>query len=214
MRFELAAATVLLVASAWLGDRVAIHANLRRLPSTGPERSLGSRVAEGLAIRKVAADKQWIEILQYCGDISFLLDRGEKLYAKADRATDMDPKFVHCYKFCGSMLMWQCDRPVEAAGVLKKGIAFNPEDDWLKLYLAAITYRRMSDLASEIAVLEQLAVLPNAPFMLRRILAHAYAKQGRIWHAAAICKLVLKTSAEPRERRWAAAKLALYSLKN
>jgi len=75
-----------------------------------------------LAVRKIMADKRWFEVLQYSGDISFLLERGGKLYRKVDLATDMDPTFVHLYEFGAAALMWEVDRPKEALKLLDKGI--------------------------------------------------------------------------------------------
>lgn len=193
------------------GSRIAAISAAARLPDAGNGGSLENRLAGGLAIRKTAADWKWIEILQYCGDASFSIDRGSKLSGMAARLADLDPKFVQGFMFNGTMLMWQCGRPVEAAGLLERGIAFNPEEKRLQLYLAAFTYSRMNDLAREIAALERLAFAPDAPFMLLRILSNAYAKNGSIRHAAAICRYVLETSRDPEERRWAEAKIARYS---
>ena len=107
------------------------------------------------------------------------------------------------------MLMWECNRPRQAVQLVKKGLAFNPTNTKLKLYLAAFTYSETNKLESEISVLEKLAVEPDAPFMIRRILANLYIKLGRLRYAAAICRLVQETSGHPGERRWAAVKLKL-----
>ena len=208
MRYK-AAAAVLLALSMPSGNRLAEKAAALRLPIAGAETSAAGRIAEGLSLRKVAADWEWFRILQYCADVSFRLTRGAELFERVDRVTDFDPTFTHCFMFGGAMLMWECNRPNQAVELIKKGIAFNPEHAKLKLYLAAFIYSRMNDLKREIAVLDRLAYAPGAPFMLRRILANAYIKQGRLRHAAAICRLVLKFPGHPGERRWAAVKLKL-----
>jgi len=203
------AAVALLAASIPLGTRVDGMTESLRLPWAGPQRSLATRMAEGLKIRKAAADMLWIDILQYCGDISFVLDHGAKMPALSWSLTDLDPLFTQGYMFCGPMLMWNCAMPGKAALLLRKGINYNPEEHRLQLYLAAFTYS--GNLESEIAVLEKLAFTADAPFMLRRILSNAYAKQGKLKHAAAICRLVLETSESPEERRWAEFKIDKYS---
>jgi hypothetical protein len=209
MNRKLAAAAVMLAASIPLGDRVDGMAGSLKLPVTGPGRSLTARIAEGLEVRKASADMLWINILQYCGDMSFYLDHGAKLPEMAGSLTDLDPAFVPGYMFCGPMLMWNCSMPQKAAALLRKGIKYNPEEQRLQLYLAAFAYK--NDIESEIAILEKLAFAADAPFMLRRILSNAYARQGKIKHAAAICRLVLETTDNAEERRWAELKIDKYS---
>lgn len=210
VKCSLAAAALLLVANL-AGDRLAARAAERRLPYAGPERTVGSKVAEGFALRKIMADRRWFEILQYSGDISFVLEKGKDLPRMMEAATDIDPRFVHLYSFGASTLMWELEQPAEAVKLLRKGMTFNPEEKRLKMYLAAIAYREGSDLAGEVGILEALVESPGSPFMLRRILANTYAKMGRYRAAARIATLVLETSGHHAERRWAAAKIAVWS---
>lgn len=199
------------------------RAQALRLPPGGAGTPLMARLSEGFSLRRAAGDRAWIDLLIYAGDTEFILDRGARLTELSVRATDHDPSFRDVYLFGGSMLMWQCDRPEEAAALLRRGIAALPSDPRLKMYLAAFTYSRLNDLAGEIGTLEQLAFEPGSPFILKRILANAWearAKQSRseaerrraMGRAIAIWGHVWATSGSEEERRWVAAKCAKIGL--
>ncbi|MEK7476702.1 MAG: hypothetical protein AAB152_13860 [Candidatus Coatesbacteria bacterium] len=209
--FVAALATAIALASAiLLGSGIAIEADRLRLPAPPKSAGLGARVAGAFALRRFSADRGWIETLQYCGDTAFVVERGRRLPAMSDATTNLDPRFEEAYAFGAAMLMWQCRRPEEAAALLRRGIAHNPGAIRLKYYLAAFTYGRLKDLGREVAVLEVLARDPGAPFILRRILANAYERQGRLDRAVLVWRLIWLTSANPDERRWVAIKCAKY----
>ncbi len=205
-------AAALLVTAAVVASPVSIEAERLRLPPPSPLAGLTGRIPAAFSVRRFAALRSWIDTLQYCGDVSFVIERGRRLLRMSGETTDLDPRFEQAYAYGGAMLMWQCKRPEEAATLLRKGIAYNPGAVQLKYYLAAFTYNQAKDLAREVAVLETLAAEPSAPFILRRILANLYEKQGRIDRAAAIWGLVLLTSGNPDERRWAGVKCAKHRI--
>jgi tetratricopeptide (TPR) repeat protein len=195
-----------------LASAMSIEADRLRLPAPPPSAGLEARIPGALAVRRFAADRGWIETLQYCGDMAFIVERGRRLARMSDATTNLDPRFEEAYAFGAAMLMWQCRRPEEAAALLRKGIAYNPRAVRLEYYLAAFTYGRLKDLAHEVAVLEVLARDPGAPFILRRILANAYEKQGRLDRAVLVWRLIWLTTANPDERRWVAVKCARYRI--
>ena len=176
-------------------------------------RTLSEWLAQGFSIRKASADKVWMDILQHCGDNLFRLDRGKQLVHLANKATDLDPRFIYIYQFSGSMLMWQCNRTNEAIDLLNKGIRKNPSENRLKLYLAAFTYYRLSDLGGQVRILEELANMPDAPPMLYRILANVYSKQGKFQKAAQMWAYIADHSDDSSDREWARGKLAKHGLK-
>jgi tetratricopeptide (TPR) repeat protein len=176
-------------------------------------RTLAGWLARGFSVRKAGADKAWMDILQYCGDSSFYLDKGGKLFGLAEKAVDLDPCFVYVYSFSCSMLMWQCNRPNEAVELLNRGIRNNPGDKWLKLYLAAFTYKRLNDLGSQVKVLEELVNLPSPPPMLYRILANVYSKQGKFKQAAKLWVFIADYSPDGADREWARGKMAKFGVK-
>ncbi len=192
-----------------VGDRAATL----RLPAGDARTPLLARLSEGLSLRRAAGDRGWMDVLLYAGDTSFALDKGSKLFGLARRATDHDPSFREVYLFGGSMLMWQCNRPEEAAALLRRGIEANPADPKLKMYLAAFAYSRLKDLSGEIAALEPLAFEPGAPFIMKRILANAWEAKAReakrepdrrqaLGRAIGIWRHVWLTTDSEEERRW------------
>jgi len=205
VNFRILAAAAFLAAAAILGVRVGREADRLRLPAEDWPVFAGEWVARGLALRKVAADKKWIEILQYCGDEESVLDRGLKLPPMADQLTDLDPNFVYPYLFSSAMLMWQFDRAKSAAELLKKGIYYNEKDESLKLYLAAFAYSQ-DDLAGEIRILEEM-VRRGGPSIVRRILGNLYVKRGELGKARSLWTWIVRFSNDEGERRWARDRL-------
>lgn len=197
----------LLAAADLAGRPVAEHAAALRLPAVVRRNGAQGRAVDWGCLRKASADRGWIAVLQYCGDTPFYVEKGKRLPALAGGATDDDPAFVNVYLYASAMLFWTCDRPRDAVALLEKGIAYNPAQARLQQYLAAFVYSRQQNLAGEVAALERVAEEPGAPFIVRRILANTYQKQGRMDMARAIWREVLATSEAPDERRWAQGKL-------
>ena len=207
---EPALAALLFGGSLYFG--AGISGKAAELRGDGPSmpKTLAEWIGRVFSLRKAGADKYWIDILQYCGGRAFSLDRGDGLVKLSSMATDLDPRFRYVYVFSGSMLMWHCRRPVEAAELLRKGIANNPDDAKLKLYLAAFTYSRLNDLARQVVVLEELAMSPGTPPMLYRMLANVYMKQGRRGQALKMWVFIAEHSEDWLDREWAKGKLAKY----
>jgi hypothetical protein len=182
------------------------HADLR-LPEGENQPSLGLLAAQGFSLRKVMADKRWFDLLQYTADYGYFQDDCAGLESLAEGGSDFDPTFIDIYSFSGAMLMWKCQKPEAAARLLKKGILFNPTHSNFKLYLAAFAYRQHEELAQETRILEKLALMSDAPPMLRRILVNLYEKIGRRANAIGVCRMIVEISADEGERRWATAKL-------
>jgi len=212
VRSEPLLAALLLAAAVVPGRRIDTLSVAHRLAPVPATVLPADRMASWFSGRRMAADFIWIDLLQYCADAQFILDRGAKLSGLARRATVLDPGFAQVYMYAGSALMWQCDRPGEAAALLEQGIAANPGNNRLQYYLAAFTYRRLKDIHGEVAVLERLAFAPDAPIILRRILANAYERDRDLDRAAAIWRLIHAQGEDPAERRWADGKLARYGL--
>lgn len=209
MNFRVPAAAAFLAGAAVLGAVIGREADSLRLPAGDWPAFAGEWAARGLAVRKVAADKKWIDILQYCGDQESVLDRGRKLYSLADQLTDLDPCFVYPYLFSSAMLVWQFDQAKPAVELLKKGMFYNQKEERLKLYLAAFAYSKDSR-AGEIRILEQM-VRGGAPPIARRILANLYVRRGEIDKARGLWRWIVRFSNEKGERRWAAGKLEEHS---
>lgn len=207
---RVAVAALLLAGAAAFDRPVAAAAARLRLPHAAAQPPLAVRLAEAVAVRRAGADRRWIDLLLYCADYGWLRDGGAGLLRLTERATDLDPAFEHVYAFASSMLMWTASRPREAIGVLEKGIRMNPGSVKLRHYLAAFTYYRLDDLRAEVGVLDALARDPEAPMIVRRILANTWEKAGRIDRAVAVLRAIWAATSDPAERRWVEAKMRKY----
>ena len=192
------------------GSRVGNEA-ARMRSGMWPEARLEGWIGRFFSVRRVMADLRWLDILQYTGDSLYHMDKGHALVDLAGRLTDLDPHFVRPYAFAGALLYWQCDRPVEAADLIRKGIEANPEEAKLKLYLAAFTFSRVEVLKDQVRYLEELADDPDASPIVRRILAHTYARAGDFRRAVAVARLVLDGTTDPAEKRWAQSAMRRYT---
>lgn len=202
------AAVLLAVAAAVAGARVGVRASALREPLVAGPKPLRAWAAEGAACRKVLGDRGYVAMLQHVGEAAYARDGGRALARLADETTDCDPRQGAAYAFGGGALMWLCNAPDAACRLLEKGIAYNPREGRLRLYLAAFVYRRSRDLGREIAALETIALDPRAPAMTRRILANAYEKSGNLGRARTVWRWVLERSGDPGEAAWAQRKLA------
>jgi hypothetical protein len=205
-----ALAAAALAAVGFAGSAVGARSASLRV-ATWPEPSVEGWVARFLSIRKAMADLRWLDILQYAGDSRYYEDGGKGLVALANRTADLDPHFIRPYAFAGSMLYWQCDRPVEAVELVRRGILANPREGKLELYLAAFTYGKLDKLKGRVGYLAELADDPDSSPIVRRILAHTLARNGDYARAAAVVRAVLAATGDPAERRWAEDALRRYS---
>jgi len=210
MRARLVAVALAVAAVAAAGGRVGGEA-ARMRAGMWPEARLEGWMARFLSARRVMADLRWLDILQYAGDSGYYVDGGKALVELSTRLTDLDPHFVRAYVFAGSLLYWQCGRPVEAAALIRKGIGANPAEAKLKMYLAAFTFSRLDALKGEIRYLEEFADDPDSPPIVRRILAHTYARAGDFRSAAGVARFVLDMTTDPAEKRWAQSAMRRYA---
>jgi hypothetical protein len=210
--FDALRAAAALAVAGWIGTGLAVEAERLRLPPPPPGADPGARLASWLSLRRVTADRRWIEVLQYCGDPAFEAERGRRLAGLVRRVTDADPDFEHVYGFGAAMLTWSCERTAEASALLARGLARHPGHPRMSAYLAAFAYERAGDLAGQAVALERIVEDPAAPFVARRILANLRERQGRIRLAAEQWAWVLAWSEDAAERAWAAEKCRKYGL--
>lgn len=107
------------------------------------------------------------------------------------RIIALDPFYYYAYLYGGGALAWNLDRPDEALKLLEHGILVMEKHKrnitrdihqpyWqLNLYASAIVYRTSGDFAGMIRLLETAVRQPDAPNMVKSILANIYQKQQR-----------------------------------
>ncbi|MEI8218210.1 MAG: hypothetical protein WCG51_04090 [Elusimicrobiota bacterium] len=111
------------------------------------------------------------------------------------RIVALDPSYYFTYLYGGGALAWNLNRPQEALLLLEHGIAVLAkyqhasvrdihEPYWqLNLYVSAIVYRKSGDFTGMLSLLETAVGQPDAPNMIKGILANIYQKQKKYTEA-------------------------------
>jgi tetratricopeptide (TPR) repeat protein len=149
----------------------------------------------------------WIQVIQYYGDGENGADHYAKLYDYCRLASDLNPQFIPVYTYGAAALAYQVHRLDEAVRLLQKGILANPQENRLKLMLAAIAYHSNADYNKEIPFLEFQIAQGNAPTMLVNILANTYMKAGRNEDAIRLWRRILTTTDSDAQKQEASQKL-------
>ncbi|OGS45586.1 MAG: hypothetical protein A2539_07105 [Elusimicrobia bacterium RIFOXYD2_FULL_34_15] len=157
-------------------------------------------------MRRIFADVNWIQTLQYYGGGGFedLISKEEyDRYAndpkrKGDygrykylldmclRSVRIDPYFKYVYAFGGASLAWNLTRYDEGLELLNEGMKNNPQEYAFHLYAAAIIYSKQGKFENVIENLEKALKEPDCPFEIKNILGNIYKKQGKYEKAAKI----------------------------
>ena len=149
----------------------------------------------------------WLKLIQYYGDAENSLTRYAKVYDYCSISSDMNPQFVSTYTLGAAILAFHVKRIDEAERLLQKGILSNPQENSLKLMLAAIFYQNSDQFERAIPFLEAQVRRGDAPTMLSNILANSYEKVGRLQDAINLWQHILKDSDSDEQRINAAQKL-------
>jgi tetratricopeptide (TPR) repeat protein len=149
----------------------------------------------------------WIQVIQYYGNGENGADHYSKLYDYCRLASDLNPQFIPVYTYGAAALAYQVNRLDEAVRLLQKGILANPQENRLKLMLAAIAYHSNADYNKEIPFLEFQIAQGNAPTMLVNILANTYMKAGHDEEAIRLWRHILATTDSDVQKEEASKKL-------
>jgi hypothetical protein len=177
-----------------LGAAVALHANDDRwsAPAAVDEpgllyvRSPAVAVRMALGYRGLGADIYWIRAIQHFGE-ERLSPPGHVrtyalLYPLLDLTTTLDPDFSIAYRF-GAIFLGEPypggpGRPDLAIGLLRKGIAAQP-NKWQYLQdLGFVYYWHLRDYHSAAQMFERAAAIPGAPNWLRPLAAVTLTEGG------------------------------------
>jgi tetratricopeptide (TPR) repeat protein len=106
------------------------------------------------------------------------------------RTAYLDPFFDYGYLYSAGSLAWNLNRSEEAVELLKYGLkvmeplkSYYPKDNFapywrFNLYLSAIAFKKGGHIKEMTELLEKAVKLPNAPNMIKTILANIYEKNG------------------------------------
>ncbi len=174
----------------------------RTLPSPFPPLSesvssststLEDFIGVSLGFRRLSADIAWIQTLQYYGTHS---EEGEDHVHESSteaspaasyplfldfcqRVVHIDPYFTYAFYYGSSVLGWNLNRLDEAEAFLKQGILLNPKEWRLQQYLAALGFQKNHNMKDLTVFLEGMVQDPEAPNLLRSILANLYKKSNQ-----------------------------------
>lgn len=110
------------------------------------------------------------------------------------RVGAVDPYFTYSFLFAGGALGFNLRRAEDALDVLADGSAKNPTFWRFRQYAAAIGYRQKNAEEKAIPLLEDALKDPEAPSMLKNILAGIYRKRGNNRRAAELYLELLEGS--------------------
>ncbi|MBN1384677.1 MAG: tetratricopeptide repeat protein [Elusimicrobia bacterium] len=178
-------------------------------------------------MRRIVADVNWIQTIQYYGGGGYEDEVTEEEYKKyADdpkrkgeygryrylldmcrKCVRIDPYFKFVYAYGGTSLAWNLTRYDEAIELLNEGIENNPDFYPFHLYAAAIVFFREGKFEKVIEKLEEAVKYPDCPFKVKLILGNIYNKQGKYEKAANIWVDVYFTAKKTDEIETAKYKL-------
>ena len=171
----------------------------RPIGSEGGFRDLGGIC---LGMRRMTADIAWIAVLQYYGAYDMLYQGAEAgsgpgvkhpaLKVLVQRAIRLDPYFHFAYLYGAGSLAFNLDRSDEALELLEEGIKYNPTYWRLRLYLAAIVWKKKGQYDNMIPLLEEAIAYPDCPTMVKSCLANIYKARKNYGRALQIWLAVLE----------------------
>ncbi|MFH1784585.1 MAG: tetratricopeptide repeat protein [bacterium] len=171
-----------------------------------------------LGMRKLSADWAWINVLQYYGthfedhdeEHDHVHEHGEVchkciqwgvyegLFSRCQAVIRLDPYFHYAYLYGAGALAFNHERFDEAIELLEEGVQNNPDYWRFRLYLGAIAARQKGEYYRVIPLLEQVVFAPDAPTMLRSILAQIYENQGQYAKAKLLWEYILASAEQDR----------------
>ncbi|MGA2091112.1 MAG: hypothetical protein ABSH12_06595 [Endomicrobiales bacterium] len=134
------------------------------------------------------------------------------------RITALDPYYYYAYLYGAGALAWNLNRPEEALNILEHGLSVLEkygntttrdvhQPYWqLNLYASAIIYRKTGNFAGMINLLETAVRQPEAPNMIKGILANIYQKQNKYADALRLW-IEIYSSNDPTYRNHAQQKI-------
>ncbi len=175
-----------------------------------------------LGARRLSADLAWIHVLQYYGTIEDDQQYKDEHHHDHDgectvcnwfkssykdmldyclAVVSLDPYFNYVYLYGSGSLAWNHQRYDEAVKLLHEGIQNDPDYWKFHLYLAAISYTKEEQYDSVLPLLEEAIKYPDAPVMIKNILAQLYEKNRDYPKAIALWEHILKTTESDKYRK-------------
>ena len=205
MRGVAALALSAILAADTLALRV-FHAPWPPLEAIRPSHESAAEIAGflSLGMRRLAADIEFMRLLIYFGSSE---DRGEaeehvhesgpasypELAPRVLRILEIDPYFRYAAEYGAGALAFNVHRPAEAVDVLTHALARDPKNWRYRAYLAAIAFDKQGKPELVRAQLSTVADAPEAPTMLKHLLAFLDLRLGRRAEAVRLYREILRS---------------------
>ena len=199
-----ASGTVALAQTAWV-----------RLPHPRPLEEL-SYYPSGVAVRaaalgheETAADLAWLRAIQYYGEHRRKDNRFDRMAQVFDILTTLAPHFASAYVFGAFSLAQEGGDFPQAASLMQKGLAANPQSGELAFQAGFLYYVKPGgrDLAHASEYFEQSARQADAPPQAARFAAYCRQNRGDLAVALELWDEVLRTSGNAYLRNLAERKI-------
>lgn len=119
-----------------------------------------------------------------------------ELGPRVERILSLDPFWEYPVLYGAGALAFNLGRPEEALRLLKAGLSHRPEDPRYLAYIAAVGFSRAGDMARAVEELAPAVAEPDAPTMLKNIVAFMHVRLGRREEAARLYRDILRSRDE------------------
>ncbi|HDT14611.1 MAG TPA: hypothetical protein ENN55_00195 [Firmicutes bacterium] len=159
--------------------------------------------------RTLLGDFEYINFLQYYGDLDNMADRYKDLYDYLDRITDADPHFTFAYTYGSAILGFYINRHDEAVSFIQKGLKYNPKNWKLRFYMGALLYQQEGELDREryISFLEEALEFDDHPAIIERLLGNVYETYKPADETAEYWLNIMKTTRSQETRDFAQTRI-------
>jgi hypothetical protein len=154
--------------------------------------------------RPMLVEYYWIEFLQAIA-LAISAEGYRDVYAYADFATNLDPKFYEIYSLSGLVIIWNEGRGEyanvpESLAILNKGLRQFPGDLRLLLYRAFATVNYKKDYAEGARLLAEVARHPGAPPFVARLATRLFAQSGQFDTGLELARSLRDTATDEETR--------------
>ena len=142
----------------------------------------------------------WFNTISYFGKHYKTDARYTWLSHMCELVTSLNPKAVHVYNFCSTMLSWEGKSPEKSISLLSKGIEANP-DKWEFYYLRGFNHMYfLKDNLSAQKDFQKGATLPDAPIFLTRLATKKMALLDKPEEAISFLSNMIRNSKDPNQK--------------
>lgn len=156
--------------------------------------------ASALGFEAVLADYYWLQAVQLVGGTPRASRKAERIGKLIDVTTTLNPRVSHPYRFAALWMTDDRESVREANRLLRRGIAYHPEDWRNYFYLGFNHFYYLNDFETAARTLEATLELPGSPVYLQRLVARLRAQGRGLETAAAFLEELARSTPSPYAR--------------